>query len=79
MRYSVHTMSGSMYIIDDGEMTWKRRNNNLGHEEILYFNHDSGTFPVAPDVAIMEPMYITLPDGGYIRTSPVVRIEMLDE
>jgi len=79
MRYRVHTMSGSMYTLDDVAMSWERRNNNLGSEEIHGWPTNTGHFLVAPDVKIGEYMYIDLPEGTFIRTTAVVRMELLDE
>lgn len=79
MRYRVHTASGSMYLIDDETKTWKRSNNNLGHEEIRGYDKDGGTFIGTFEVKIGQSMYIDLPGGMWIRTTAVVRIELLDE
>jgi hypothetical protein len=68
-----------MYTLDDVAKTWERWNNNLGREEIYGWPENGGSFLVAPDVKIGEYMYIDLPEGTFIRTTAVVRMELLDE
>lgn len=77
MRYKFSTFSGSEYMIDDTAGTWKRRNVQPGHEDILGYDKDAGTLDEFPDIYIGERAFLYT-DGTCIRTTPVMRIELLD-
>lgn len=75
-RLRVHTQSGSVYLFDRDALTWKRMNNNLGRGDIhgLEGVHD-GLLARFVDPIVGEPLAVGLPDGRYIRTTPVVMVE----
>jgi len=80
LKVRVHTQSGSIYLFDREAMTWKRMNNNRGHEDILFFkgvNDGLLTEWVDPIVGSSLIVRIALPGepNNWIRTTPVVLVE----
>jgi hypothetical protein len=81
MRYSFQTRSGSRYLIDTDELTWKRANTKLGHEEIIGLDKNEGTLVEAPYIHVGLNGFLRYGNGydDYIVTTPVERVELLSE
>lgn len=82
MRYKFHTASGARYLIDTDKMTWKRGAEATlpGHEDIPGLAVNKGPLVSLPDLYIGEPAIIDYGPGmlEFIRTTPVILIELLD-
>lgn len=73
---SVSTASGSEYLFDNEAMTWRRRNTNPGHEEILFMPGVSDgrlAAPVEPKVGHRLTFFTD--DHDWVTTTPVVTVE----
>lgn len=81
MRYRFDTLSSARYLIDTDAMTWKRANDKPGHRNILGLDVNEGDLHSAPNVTVGIGAYIQFGPGlyDYIRTTPVMRVELLDD
>lgn len=71
MRYRVHTLSGSIYIIDTDALTWERNNPKIG---ILGYDKSRGEMTSLFPIILGESMRIPIinEEGpSVIHTTPV--------
>ncbi len=77
-RFRVTTQSGSEYFFDNAQMTWSRENTNAGRENILFLEGiHSGRLAAPVEPAVGNGLTFFLPGGEWVRTTPVVSVEVL--
>ena len=70
MRYSFKTLSGSTYTIDLEKMRWSRRSDH----KLIGSEIEEGELSSIPRIIIGESAFLDMPDGTWVRTTPVTEL-----
>jgi hypothetical protein len=79
MKFRMQTRSGSVYKFDTEAETWERLNTNLGHEEIIGHNKNSGKWDSTYDLPLIGLGFSFATEGTTIWTTLVERLELLED
>lgn len=75
-KFVVRTQSGSVYHFDNEAGTWDRKNQNAGHENILYMDGvHSGRLAAPVEPIVGRGLTFFIVGDTWIHTTPVVSVE----
>lgn len=77
MKFRVHTQSGSIYIIDNSNLTWERNNPMIG---IMGYDKSDGSLSAPATITVGEKMYLPIVDrlgNSVIRTTMVTEATII--